>query len=77
MATQGVEMTFKGGQNATFDKDINEDERIRMILGSTIGLISHTKHGYMGGWLTMVYISRPGNDPAFWEHSGLSSSMIN
>ena len=33
MATQGVQMKFYGVQNATFDENPHENERILVILG--------------------------------------------
>ena len=40
MATQGVQMKFWGVQNATFDENPHENERIRVILGYAISSIA-------------------------------------
>ena len=53
MATQGVQMKFKGVQNATFDENPHENERIGVILGRAIGLIACAKHRCTGGWLKL------------------------
>ena len=55
MANQGV-------QNATFDENPHENERINVILGCAIGLIACAKHRCMGGWLKLclgVQAKRP------------------
>ena len=40
-------------QNATFDENPHENERIRVILGCAIGFIACTKHRYRGVWLKL------------------------
>ena len=57
MATQGVQMKFYDVQNATFDENLHENERIRVILGYAISSIAHAKYGYTGGWL--IYTMLP------------------
>ena len=53
MATQGVQMNFWGVQNATFDENPYESERIRVILGCAISSIARAKHRCTGGWLIL------------------------
>ena len=53
MATQGVQMKFEGVQNATFDENPHENERIRVILGCAIGFLACAKHRCTGGWLKL------------------------
>ena len=55
MATQGVQMKFQGVQNATFDENPQENERIWAILGCAISSIACAKHGCTGGWLKLCY----------------------
>ena len=40
-------------QNATFDENPHDNERISLILGYAINFISHTKHRCMGGWIIL------------------------
>ena len=56
MATQGVQMKFCGVQNATFDENPHENERIWVILGCAISLIARAKRVHV--WLanTMLYV---------------------
>ena len=51
MAMQGVQMKMWGVQNATFDENPYENERIRVLLGCAISSIARAKHGCKGGWL--------------------------
>ena len=44
-------MNFWGVQNATFDENPYENERIRVILGCAINSIARAKHRCTGGWL--------------------------
>ena len=53
MATQALQMNFYGVQNATFDKNPYENERILVILGCAISSIARAKHGCTGGWLIL------------------------
>ena len=53
MATQGVQMKFQGVQNATFDENHQENERIWAILGCAISSIARAKHRCTGGWLKL------------------------
>ena len=53
MATRGVQMNFWGVQNATFDENPYENERIRVILGCAISSIARAKHRCTGGWLIL------------------------
>ena len=46
MATQGV-------QNATFDENPHENERIVVILGCANSIIACAKHRWAGGWLKL------------------------
>ena len=62
MATPGMQMEFKGVQNATFDENPHENERIRVILGCAIGLIACAKHRCMGGWLKLWVGAAPTGD---------------
>ena len=50
MATQCMQMEFKGVQNTTFDENPHENERIMVILGCAIGLICLCKT-QVQGWL--------------------------
>ena len=60
MATQGVQMNFWGVQNATFDENPYENERIRVILGCAISSITRAKHRCTGGWLILcAVLTRP------------------
>ena len=56
MATQGVQMNIWGVQNATFDENPYENERIRVILGCAISSIARAKHRCTGGWLIRCFV---------------------
>ena len=45
-------------QNATFDENPHENERIVVILGCAISSIARAKHGCTGGWLILCVNSR-------------------
>ena len=53
MATQGVQMKIQGVQNATFDENPHENERIWVILGCANSIIACAKHRCTGGWLKL------------------------
>ena len=53
MATQGVLMKFQGVQNATFDENPHENERIVVILGCANSINACAKHRSTGGWLKL------------------------
>ena len=53
MATQGVQINFQGVQNATFDENSYENERISVVLGCAISSIARAKHRCMSGWLIL------------------------
>ena len=53
MAIQGVQLKFLGVQNATFDENPHENERIRVILGCAISSIASAKYRCTGGWLML------------------------
>ena len=55
MTTLGVQMKFQGVQNATFDENPHENERIWVILGCAISPIARAKHGCTGGWLKLCW----------------------
>ena len=56
MATKGVQMKFGGVQNATFEENPHQNERIGVILGCAISLIARAKHGCTGGWLILAVL---------------------
>ena len=60
MATQGVQINFQGVQNATFDENSYENERIRVVLGCAISSIARAKHRCMSGWLILWYFALTG-----------------
>ena len=49
-------------QNATFDENPHENQRIRVILGCVISSIACAKHGCTGGWLILCCQHRQGNE---------------
>ena len=53
MTTQGVQMKFQGVQNANFDENPHENQRIKVILGCAISSIAHANHRCTGGWLIL------------------------
>ena len=53
MATRGVQMKLQDVQNATFDENPHENERIVVILGCANNIIACAKHGCTGGWLKL------------------------
>ena len=58
MATHCVQMKFWGVQNATFDKNLHENERIRIILGFAIIFIGTGWGGGVGvggAWLVLCF----------------------
>ena len=55
MATQGVLMKLQGVQNASFDENPHENERIVVILGCANCIIACAKHRYTGGWLKLCW----------------------
>ena len=58
MATQGVQMKFQGVQNATFDENPRENERIWAILGCAISSIARAKHGWLAKTMVMWQLLR-------------------